>query len=129
MDKARSAEEAHANVGNGRTSRIIGRVRNPHAFDMKTLCSMEVEEVEDLPIICGDGTLKGRISSRKGVLLEQVLRRAEVVREEDNDTKKMFIIAKGLRRLFRGVFLAGDLQYGRGRRCDDPHRKARSPFS
>jgi hypothetical protein len=94
MDKARSAEEAHANVGNGRTFRIIGRVRNPLVFDMKTLCSMEVEEVEDLPIICGDGTPKGRIASCKGVLFEQVLRRAEVVSEEDNDTKKMFIIAR-----------------------------------
>jgi hypothetical protein len=74
--------------------RVTGRVRSPIEIDRETLCSMDIEEVEDIPIICGDGTPKGRIPSCKGVLLEQVLRRAELVREQDNDTKRMFIVAR-----------------------------------
>ncbi|MFZ1984226.1 MAG: hypothetical protein WAU91_07415, partial [Desulfatitalea sp.] len=54
---------------------------------------MDTEEIRDLPIFCSSGTPKGRITHCRGVLLENVIRMAEVIREEDNDTKKMFIVA------------------------------------
>ena len=75
------------------TLRVTGIVKQPLVLCMKELCGMDTEEVKDLPIICGSGTPKGRIASCRGVLLENVIRMAEVLKEEDNDTKKMFIVA------------------------------------
>lgn len=73
--------------------RITGKVKHPLALSGRELCAMDAEEVTDLPIFCGSGTPKGRIGRCRGVLLENVLRMAEVLTVEDNDTKKMFIIA------------------------------------
>lgn len=77
----------------GNKLRVTGRVATPLTLGMHELRAMDIEEIEDLPIICGSGTPKGRISGCKGVLLENVIRLAEVIKEEDNDTKKMFIVA------------------------------------
>lgn len=73
--------------------RITGRVKQPLVLCLKELCEMDTEEVKDLPIICGTGTPKGRIVNCRGVLLENVIRKAELIKEEDNDTKKMFVVA------------------------------------
>ena len=73
--------------------RVTGRVKQPLVLSMEELCGMETEEVKDLFIICGSGTPKGSIASCRGVLLEDVIRMAEVIKDEDNDTKKMFILA------------------------------------
>ncbi len=73
--------------------RVTGRVRQPLALTIKELCSMDAEEAKDIPIICGSGTPKGRIESCRGVLLENIIGKAEVLKEEHNDTKKMFIVA------------------------------------
>jgi len=54
---------------------------------------MGTEEVTDLPIFCSSGTPKGTIGRLKGVLLENLIRMADVIREADNDTKHMFIVA------------------------------------
>lgn len=72
---------------------VTGRVRQPLALSMKELCSMDTEEIQDIPIICGTGTPEGRIESCRGVLLENIIRKAEVIKEDHNDTKKMFIVA------------------------------------
>lgn len=78
----------------GNTVRITGQVRAPVVVSMKELCGMEeVEEVRDLMIICGTGTPKGRIENCKGVLLENVIRKADVIKDGHNDTKKMYIVA------------------------------------
>ncbi len=73
--------------------RITGRVTRPLALGTKDLRGMDAEEVKDLLIICGSGTPKGRIRSCRGVLLENVIGRADVIKEEHNDTKKMLLIA------------------------------------
>lgn len=75
------------------TLRVTGRVRRPLVLSMEDLRGMDTEEMEDVPIICGSGTPKGRIARCRGVLLEQVIKRAEVINEEHNDTKKMYLIA------------------------------------
>ncbi|MEN6440112.1 MAG: molybdopterin-dependent oxidoreductase [Syntrophobacter sp.] len=75
------------------TLRVTGRVRQPLVLSMEELLGMDTEELEDLPIICGSGTPKGRIAKCTGVLLENVIKKAEVLREEHNDTKKMYIVA------------------------------------
>lgn len=72
--------------------RIIGHVRQPLVIPLAELGRMETEAVTDLPVFCSSGTPKGAIASCRGVLLENLIRKAEVIREEDNDTKKMFIV-------------------------------------
>lgn len=71
---------------------VTGRVTRPLVLGMEILRSMDTEEIADLLIICGDGDPKGNIRNCKGVLLENVIRMADVIKEEDNDTKKMFIV-------------------------------------
>jgi DMSO/TMAO reductase YedYZ molybdopterin-dependent catalytic subunit len=73
--------------------RVIGRVSKPLELGMKELCAMETEEIADLGIICGEGDPKGSIRNCRGVLLENVVRMADVIKAEHNDTKKMFIVA------------------------------------
>ena len=73
--------------------RVSGRVKQPLVVSMEELRGMDTEEVTDLPIFCGSGTPKGRIAGCRGVLLENVIRMAEVITQEDNDTKRMFIVA------------------------------------
>jgi hypothetical protein len=75
--------------------RVKGRVEYPLILSMKDLCEMETEQVEDVLLICGSGTPKGRIASCRGILLDEVIRRAPVIKAEHNDTKKMFIVAAG----------------------------------
>ena len=77
----------------GNVVRINGRVRKPLVVSMEELCAMETEEFEDLFIVCGSGDPKGCIGSCRGVLLEDIIRKAEVIKEEHDDTKKMFLVA------------------------------------
>ena len=77
--------------GNG-SIRVTGKVKRPLVIDREELCRMASEEVADLPIYCSSGTPKGSILGCRGVLLENVIRKAEVIQAAENDTKKMFII-------------------------------------
>jgi hypothetical protein len=79
----------------GKTLQVVGRVRQPLVLSVKELCRMECEQISDLPIYCGTGTPKGAIVNCKGILLENVIRMADVIKSEHNDTKKMFIVAWG----------------------------------
>jgi len=72
--------------------RVTGRVTTPLEIGMEELRAMEIREIADLGIICGDGDPKGRIRNCRGVLLEKILEMAEVIKAEHNDTKKMFIV-------------------------------------
>jgi hypothetical protein len=92
--KMQSPPDTANNRQEGNTVKITGRVREPVVLSMKDLCEMgEFEEVKDLMVICGTGTPKGRIESCKGVLLENVIRKADVIKDGHNDTKKMYIVA------------------------------------
>jgi hypothetical protein len=77
----------------GSVVRVTGRVQKPLVLSMEELTAMETEVLEDLFIVCGSGDPKGCIGSCRGVLLEDVVRMAEVLREEHDDTKKMFLVA------------------------------------
>ena len=76
-----------------KTLQVIGRVRAPLVLSMEELCGMETETAEDIAVNCGEGTPVGRIESCRGVLLENVIAKASVIREDHNDTKKMIIVA------------------------------------
>ena len=71
---------------------VTGRVTRPLVLGMEELRAMDTEEIADLMIICGDGDPKGSIRNCKGVLLDKILGKADVIKEEHNDTKKMFIV-------------------------------------
>ena len=73
--------------------RITGRVSRPFAIHPDELRKMDSEELKELAIYCGTGEPKGKISGCKGVLLENVIRLADVIKEQSGDTKKMFVVA------------------------------------
>ena len=79
-------------VEEGNAIRVVGRVKQPLVMHAEELWGMASEELHDLPIYCGTGDPKGSIGSCRGVLLENVIRMAEVIKEAENDTKKMFIV-------------------------------------
>lgn len=80
-------------VRNGSVVQINGRVRKPFLISMEELCKMESEVLEDLFVVCGSGDPRGSIGSCRGVLLEDLIRKADVIKEEHDDTKKMFLVA------------------------------------
>mgnify|MGYP001349806744 CR=1 FL=1 len=82
-----------SNLSKNGAIQVTGRVAKPVAFRMNELQAMEIESLEDLFVICGSGDPKGRIGSCRGVLLENIIRRADVLKEDHNDTKKMYIVA------------------------------------
>jgi len=73
--------------------KVSGRVGNPLTLGMADLLDMEKEEFKDLFIVCGTGEPRDTIKYCKGVLIEKIIQKADVLKEEHNDTKKMFIVA------------------------------------
>ncbi|MBI5591715.1 MAG: sulfite oxidase-like oxidoreductase [Deltaproteobacteria bacterium] len=73
--------------------RVTGRVGNPLMLGMTDIRDMESEEFQDLFIVCGTGTPKDCIQRCRGVLIEKIIQKADVLKEGHNDTKKMFIVA------------------------------------
>ncbi len=80
-------------TGNNHGLRISGRVTAPLFFGIESLRSMDVLETDDLPLHCGSGESKGRLGTCRGVLLADIINRAEVIIIEHNDTKKMYVVA------------------------------------
>jgi hypothetical protein len=78
---------------NGAPLRVVGRVASDLSLSIETLRAMDCLEIDNLPMICGSGEPKGRIGNIRGVLLADVINRAEVLAPEHNDTKKMFVVA------------------------------------
>jgi hypothetical protein len=83
----------HNAKGKAATLHIVGRVAKPLSLPIETLRAMDCLEIGDLPMICGSGEPKGRVGLCRGILLAEVINRAEVVVKEHNDTKKMFVVA------------------------------------
>ncbi|MBU0968383.1 MAG: sulfite oxidase-like oxidoreductase [Proteobacteria bacterium] len=72
---------------------ICGRVTTPLMLDIKELRGMEPVETDELPMICGNGDPKGCIGRCRGVLLSDIINRADILITGHNDTRKMFIVA------------------------------------
>lgn len=72
---------------------VIGRVASPQELTLADLREMESEEFKDLFIVCGTGTPRDTIGSCRGVLIEKIIQKADVIREDHNDTKKTVIVA------------------------------------
>lgn len=74
-------------TGNSAPLRVVGRVTAPLSLSIEALRAMDCLEIDNLPMICGSGRPKGRIGNCRGVLLADVINRAEVLAPEHNDTK------------------------------------------
>ncbi len=72
---------------------VTGRVGNPLMLSMAEIRDMEAEEFQDLFIVCGTGEPRDNIQRCRGVLIEKIIQKADVLKAEHNDSKKMIIIA------------------------------------
>jgi len=72
---------------------IIGRVAAPVTLTLDELRRMDTIDIADMPMICGSGEPRGRTGRLRGVLLTDIIGRAEVLTPQHNDTKKMVIVA------------------------------------
>ena len=91
--QAMVTENSLSEYPDGTTLRVSGRVGSPLSLSMADILSMEMEEFQNLFIVCGTGDPKDNIRHCRGVLIEKVLQKADVLKGEHNDTKKMFIVA------------------------------------
>jgi len=74
--------------------RVTGKVEKPLMLSMAAILDMESEGFQNIFIVCGSGEPRDSIQECRGVLIEKILQKADVLKEEHNDTKKMFIVAK-----------------------------------
>ncbi len=72
------------------TLTISGEVKNKLELSIKDLKQMTSQTLKDVPIISKHGTKV--IKSLKGVLLKDVLDKAEIVSKSPGDSKKMYIV-------------------------------------
>ncbi len=93
ISEMKSSDAKQFDPGEDKTFSVTGRVRSPVVLGLEDLRALEIEEMTDLLLLCGTGDPKGHIRSCRGVLLENVIKMAEVLKEEHNDTKKMFLVA------------------------------------
>jgi len=77
----------------GEILRVTGRVVKPLLLRMADILAMETEEFQDLFIVCGTGEPRDTIRHCRGVLMEKIIQKADILKGEHNDTKKMFIVA------------------------------------
>lgn len=74
-----------------RSLMVSGEVKNPLELSVKDLKKMKSQALKDIPIISKHGTKV--IKSLKGVLLRDVLDKAEILSKKSGDTKIMYIVA------------------------------------
>ncbi|MFH0784702.1 MAG: sulfite oxidase-like oxidoreductase [Pseudomonadota bacterium] len=72
---------------------ISGRVTSALHLSMEQLRAMDILDMENLPMICGSGEPKGQVGKVRGVLLADIINRANVLVTDHNDTKKMYVVA------------------------------------
>lgn len=72
---------------------ISGRVTSPLDLNIRQLRAMDILDMENLPMICGSGEPKGQVGKIRGVLLADIINRANVLITDHNDTKKMYVVA------------------------------------
>lgn len=70
---------------------VEGAVNYPLRFTVAELATMSLTEVRDLSMICGSGRNEGFIASYRGVLLTDVLNRADVLMREHDSPNYMYI--------------------------------------
>lgn len=88
-----SSKNKQSGLGADEALRICGRMTTPLVLGIEELRAMEPAVTDDLPMICGNGDPKGCLGPCRGVLLADIINRAEILITGHNDTRKMFLIA------------------------------------
>ena len=70
---------------------VKGAVNHPLRLTVDELGAMELTEVRDVTMICGSGRNEGFIQSYRGVLLTDLLKRADVIMREHDSPSNMFV--------------------------------------
>jgi hypothetical protein len=70
---------------------VKGEVNHPLHLAADELRAMELTEVKDLTMICGSGRNEGFIQSYRGVLLTDLLNRADVIMREHNSPSHLYV--------------------------------------
>lgn len=73
---------------------ILGAVKQKLELKPEDLRKFPPHQLGDLAVICQSGANKGKLENIKGVLLRDILTKAEIVAPGHNDVKKMAIIAR-----------------------------------
>jgi len=76
--------------------RVTGRVHQEKDFSLADLCSMDSISTSAQLLACGDGEPRGVLNGCQGVLLTDIINKTEVVNNEHNDTKKMFLVVSAI---------------------------------
>lgn len=71
--------------------KVEGDVLHPLVLNVDSLKSMEVKEMKDLKIVCQSGITKQQIKTSKGVLLTDILDKAEIAQNNHKDRNFMIV--------------------------------------
>jgi len=93
VNPEQKSSNKQSRTGEDYALRICGRVTTPLVLDIEELRAMEPVVTDGLPMICGNGDPKGCMGRCRGVLLADIINRAEILITGHNDTRKMFLIA------------------------------------
>lgn len=72
---------------------VSGQVRSPLTLGVSELEEFPSEQVSEVQLICQSGANKGQLENLKGVLLRDILAKAQVLAPGHNDVKKMIVVA------------------------------------
>lgn len=70
---------------------VSGAVNHPLRLTVEELAAMELTEVKDITMICGSGRNEGFIHSYRGVLLTEVLNRADIILREHDSPNYIYV--------------------------------------
>ncbi|MEN6330726.1 MAG: molybdopterin-dependent oxidoreductase [Smithella sp.] len=73
---------------------VSGLVKNSLHLRVEDLQRMEISEVRNLTMLCGSGQEKGIVESYRGVLLRNILDKAEIILKEHYSTNWICIALK-----------------------------------
>lgn len=71
---------------------ISGQVKYPLTVGVAELQEFPAEQVSEIQLICQTGANKGQLENIKGVLLRDLLIKAQVLAPGHNDVKKMIVV-------------------------------------
>lgn len=72
---------------------ITGLVKHPLNLEVKDLKKLQQQAVENTPLTCQSGADMGKMEKINGVLLRDVLERADIISKAHNDVKKIIVVA------------------------------------
>ncbi|NTU43698.1 MAG: molybdopterin-dependent oxidoreductase [Nitrospirales bacterium] len=73
---------------------VAGAVKNPLRLTAEDLEKMAMTEVRDVLMVCSSGDPKGMVGSYRGVLLEDILNKAEVILSDHHAGNRIYIVAR-----------------------------------